>query len=38
MLKSSATWEPKHAYLDLLAYQLREIADKLKKSEGRVVE
>ena len=38
MLKSSATWEPNHACLDLLAYQLWEIAEKLKKSEGWVVE
>ena len=38
MLKSSATWEPKDACLDLLAYQLWEIAETLKKSEGWVVE
>ena len=35
MLKSTATWEPKRLYLDLLA--CKEISKKLKKSERCVV-
>ena len=38
MLKSSATWEPKRLYLDLLVCQLKKfLSKKLKKSERWVV-